>query len=530
MSELKLQHGIKRNYRYLIANLDYVLLIIYTISLIYQIQFFSENFFLSSVRSFDDLLLTNQLQQLFLHSIDLNIFCFLKGLFNLSYGVLFWLPLYIITLPFFIADSQMGVVIAGRLFSLIGGIASWILVIKLLRSYITKNTLLIAIALIVPLFTPCVLHYQTSLHPETWSVFWGLLTIFFLMQDHASSKHFSKKFSKAITAFCCGLATKLTIMPIGGIFIAHWLIHRKEYSTNLVKKHIKLCLAILGVLHLPLAHFEIFKHYAARLYTLFVASKNRSGINSFSTSFYIKIQNFAVEYFSLKFFIILSILCIVYLMILRKKYDFNSPLMYLLSIAVFYYVMLSGWILMSNLAIFPNYAIAVPYLIPIILASLLLGWQSKVFFLFLLIMLVIEFISFSAHCKNFFSIQSDSRKIAAQNLFKKINCILQTNNYSYKKVAATPGLGISLNSTYQKLDIINVRTSDHFKNLNHVEAIIMQKDFQFHNKPYLLAINYIQDQHYIKSFCWLFQDNDITIFLKNSIALELKQKNELYKC
>lgn len=504
-------------------NLDYTILFIYTIILALSTISFSQNIFLARVQSFDDWLLSQHLQKLFINTLQMNFFEFFKGLFDLSYGPVFWLPLYLITLPFFILDYQPGIIVAGRLFSLICGIVSWILVIKLIRKFVTKNQLIICASIFLPIFTSIVLHFQTSLHPETCSVFWLVLTIYFLTNDYDQPKKFSFYFNYALAAFSLGLATKLTITPLIGAFIFHLLINKKQYSTHLLKKHVLFFFTLMGILHFPLFSVDILKHYATRLYVLFQASRQFNGWGKHLEVVFIKIENYGSQYFSLFFFIGTSFIATV----LITKYFINKKTLttrlYLVFINSFYFIFFSIWVMATNFGVLPNYGIAAPYCVPIIIAFILTpkivinNWNRPLVFLFCLLWNK-EAYSKCKQAFDFFSLKNSAETHAYHKLLSTINDRTKAQYYPYTVVGASPSLGMSTKSTYSYLTVHNIRTTNHFKDLSNLEAIILEKNFTFHDKPEIDLITFMHQQNYMHLFTKIYNDNHIIIFLRKDLA------------
>ncbi|MBM3886617.1 hypothetical protein FJ364_01690 [Candidatus Dependentiae bacterium] len=110
-------------------------------------------------------------------------------------------------------------------------------------------------------------------------------------------------------------------------------------------------------------------------------------------------------------------------------------------------------------------------------------------------------------------------------LCKKINSAMTSIKYIFSVIGATPGLNLSPYSTTQVPEVLNIRTSYHFKNSYNfgdfneklIEALIIETGFHLHDKLDMEALPFMKQQSYASLYQEYYTDNQITIFVRRDI-------------
>lgn len=538
MTQLTKQTFIKKASSFFYENLPYILLTIHTLLLVIPCFWFTDDFNIAHVRSFDDWYLSTCLRRTSLAFKDGNMLNFVMGLFDISYGPLFWFLLFLITYPFLLLNSEPGILITGHLLSLVTGACAWLVVIILIKQHITKKPLIISLALLPGLLIPQVLIFQSSIHPDMLAMLAITLMIYFLMLDREKTIPFSNYFNYALIALCIGFAIKFNSAISAFALILHTFFNRKSYSLTLFKKHVILAGGLTFLFHMPMIHYDVFKHYIARLLFLSKKARELGGWQNHLITIQEKIAAFNDCFFSIWFFIFISLIGLIFLFLNRKKWHHRNNV-FLFFLGIFFFISHCSWVLVSNHVIWVHYALIGAFLLPIIIAFIATQLEitfyqhpKKTLFLsfFFLLPIISEMFALSKKSITFAKTSTEPCRIEMIQLFKKINSIMASTKHRYIVVAATPPLGLSPYSTTQVPEIINVRTSYHFKrvrdfgdfNEDKIEALIFTTGFKLHDMPTVDAIEFINQQPYAILYQQYHTDDKITIFIRRDIIEKIK--------
>jgi hypothetical protein len=493
----------------------------YALALITPCFWFADDYLIAHVRSFDDWYLSSCLRRTTLAFHKGAFFNFAQGLFDISYGPIFWLILFIITYPFFLLNSEFGILLSARFFSLLCGLAAWVVILALLRRYVTKNPLILSCALLPGLLVPQIINFETSIHPDMLAMLASALMLYFVMRDREQKVPFSHFFSWAIVALCVAGATKINAAAIGAVLALHTLINIKSYSVALLKKHFLIAGSLTFLVHFPLLHIDILKHYVGRF--IFLSSKARElgDWHLYWKTVGEKCAAFTDWFFPCWLFFIIAGIALVTLFFNRKKW-WNEHASFLFGTSLFFFISHSIWVLASNHVIWVHYALIGALLLPIIIAFILQEQTGPLLRQIALkgslsITLLLVVVSMGKKGLAFAHLDKEPDRVALYMQLKKVQAVFATVDHQFTTVAATPPLGLTPYSTIQVPDILNVRVSKHFDDLSSAEAIIMHTNFCLHDKPVTKAVDYVEQQVYSSLFSKYYSDEELTILIKQHL-------------
>lgn len=192
-----------------------------------RLMMLSQNFTFTRIINPDQFVLMDNLRLLFEELVSLRLKGFLYNCYFFGYGIVFWLFSFLTSLPFWLIDSQQGVVLSQRFFSFICSLSSCFILIFALRRYLKVLYVSLFVAFFF-LLHPTLILWHTAMHPESLYSLFLVGTFCLLIRDNGV---FKKAYYWSLVFFALAVSTKLTAIVGGILYVIYFLFYRLELRT-----------------------------------------------------------------------------------------------------------------------------------------------------------------------------------------------------------------------------------------------------------------------------------------------------------
>ena len=220
--------------------------------------YYSQNFVTTLVKFTTD-------ELVYLENIHIILSQFFQGhilgaaynLYSFAYGSVYWGITALVATPFWLIGSELGMIIALRLLSLLFSLASYFLVFLMLKND-AGESIFTYLAILLCFLNPLIVDYSNMIHPEMVYVFFLVLALYFL---HKDKNVFGKYYYFAITSFAMAISAKFVACFFGLSFLIYLGANFKKISFMLLLRSFCVGLSSMIIPNIFLFFPLIFNRY-----------------------------------------------------------------------------------------------------------------------------------------------------------------------------------------------------------------------------------------------------------------------------